>query len=286
MMLGGCAEPGPRILDAFGRSGQPLLLPGGSRPVYRVGDLVLKRLSRGALEHNRSWELFPWLAGVLDTLPHAGFRVARPVRTRDGAWMTDDGWTASAYLVGRHATADDVPACIVAIQALHAALAEAPKHPLLDRNESIFGRADRACWGARPAGVPTQVAPLVDALYAIRQPIDALDEQVIHGDLNPENVLVAPGLPPAFLDVAPFWRPPGFALAMFANWIGPRRGDVSVLRYFAGQPHFDQLLIRAAIRMLLVMTDDLENFEGSWEARAAWLVLHLERDSHRGRPRT
>jgi hypothetical protein len=262
----------PSVLAEFGVDGQADVLPGGSRPVFRVGDLVLKRLSPTALEHDRSLELAPWLYEGLSRLPQVGFRLPRPVPTRDGAWITFDGWTASTYVEGRHARRGDLPACAEASVALHDALRALPKHPLLDQNQSVFGRADIACWGERPAEVHPAIAPLVDALYALRQPVDDLRRQVIHGDLNPENILVAPGQPPAFLDVAPFWRPPEFALAMFANWIGPRRGVRSVLRHFAGVPHFDQFLVRAGIRMLLIMTN-LDGFEATSEARAARIIL-------------
>ena len=261
------------VLEQFGVAGEPRPLPGGSRPVFRVGDLVLKRFGPGSLEHDRSLDLAPWLMEVLAHLPQVGFRIPRPVQTRDGRWLTDDGWTAWSYLEGRHATADDVPACTDAILALHRALRAVPKHPLLDHNQSKFGRADEACWGDTPDQVHPAVKPLVDALYGVRKPIDGLEAQLIHADLNRENILVAPGRPPAFLDLAPFWRPPEFALALFANWIGPRRGDPSVLRLFTDVRHFDQLLIRAGIRMLLIMTGQLDRFETSPEARAAQIIL-------------
>jgi hypothetical protein len=44
------------------------------------------------------------------------------------------------------------------------------------------------------------------------------------------------------IDFTPFWAPVDFALAMFANWVGPRQGDASVLRYFKDIAYFDQLL--------------------------------------------
>jgi hypothetical protein len=129
--------------------------------------------------------------------------------------------------------------------------------------------------------VHPEVEPLVGALYASRRPVNGLQDQLIHGDLNPENILVGPGLPPGFLDLAPFWRPPEFALALFANWIGPRRGDPAVLRHFAEVRHFDRLLIRAGIRMLLIMTD-IDGFEASPEARAARVILdHVGGDQPR-----
>ncbi|MDP8925045.1 MAG: aminoglycoside phosphotransferase, partial [Chloroflexota bacterium] len=77
-------------------------------------------------------------------LPTAGFRLPRSVPTRDGAWLAPDGWIATTYVPGRHATAEDVPACLAAIRALHEALRTVPKHPLLDRNNSVCGHADRA----------------------------------------------------------------------------------------------------------------------------------------------
>jgi len=84
----------------------------------------------------------------------------------------------------------------------------------------------------------------VTRLYELRKPIRRKPYQVTHGDLNPENILGAPDLPPAFIDFSPFWAPPELAVAIFANWIGPRRGDAGVLRHFENIPNFAQLLIR------------------------------------------
>jgi hypothetical protein len=41
-----------------------------------------------------------------------------------------------------------------------------------------------------------------------------------------------------------------------------RRGDPAILRHFAEVRHFDQLLIRAGIRMLLLIMTDIDGFEG------------------------
>ena len=90
-------------------------------------------------------------------------------------------------------------------------------------------------------------------------------------------MLVAPGLAPALVDFTPFWAPADFATAIFANFLGPRRGDVSVLRHFEGIPHFRQLLLRAAVRMLLIVSElrGVEGWERAPEKRAAELVLAL-----------
>jgi hypothetical protein len=243
---------------------------------------VFKRVGPRSLEHDRSLDLVPWIAEFSTTVPQVGFRLPRPVQLPDGRWITADGWTAWTHVAGRHATRTDVPECIGGIVALHQALQTVPLHPLLRCNESTFGRADTACWGEKPDQVHPEVEPLVDALYASRRPVTGLQDQLIHGDLNPENILIAPGLPPAFLDLAPFWRPPEFALALFANWIGPRLGDQTVLRHFSAVRHFNQLLICAGIRMLLIRMTDPAGFAASPVARAARMILdHVGGDQPR-----
>jgi hypothetical protein len=263
------------VRRAYRLAGKACRLPGGSRDAYRVGDVVVKRLVATSLENPHSLTLAPWLAEQIASVPEAGFRIARPVALCNGAWMTNDGWMAWTFIEGRQASAEDVPATVAAARALHQALGPIPKHPLLDQNDCAWGFAHAHCWGSRPNWVHPVLEDWVDALYAIRRPLPPMACQLIHGDLNHENVLVAPGLPAGFIDLTPFWSPVDFALAMFANWIEPRRGDPSVLRHFEDVPHFDQLLIRAAIRMLLVVSDlrGVEGWEKSSEKRATEIVL-------------
>src|SRR5215212_6027372 len=109
----------PSVLAEFGVDGAADVLPGGSRPMFRIGNIVLKRLSPTALEHDRSLDLVPWLSEWLSRLPQEGFRLPRPIRTRDGAWMTADHWTASTFVEGRHTGPEDVPVCVEAIRHLH-----------------------------------------------------------------------------------------------------------------------------------------------------------------------
>ena len=124
---------------------------------------------------------------------------------------------------------------------------------------------------------------MVHALYALRRPVEGLQDQLIHGDLSLANILIAPHLPPAFLDLSPFWRPVEFALGMYANWVGPRQGDISVLKYFQHIQAFDQMLLRASIRMLLVMHvfGDVKDWETCSEKKAAELVINYMQEKKR-----
>lgn len=263
------------ILDQFNLKGNVQALPGGTRTAFKVGDVVLKQVHAESLENNHSPALAAWIAEFSATLPQTGFRIPRPVPTRQGEWITKNGWTAWTYLTGRHARPVDIKACIDAIRALHEALKGIPQHPLMVINSTPWGLAHRWCWGDKPEDIQPQLQPLVYRLYRIRTPLPALEMQLIHGDLSAENILVAPDLPPAILDLSPFWGTPDFALAIFANFIGPRQGDLSVLEYFKHIPHFDQLLVRAAIRMLLVMAviDHLQDWQTCPEKRAAEMII-------------
>lgn len=265
---------------AFGLADTPAQLPGGSQPIFRIGSVVLKRIHETALENNHSPQLAQWIADISARLEPRGFRLAQPIAAADGRWITDDGWAAWRFLEGRPASSADIPSCIAAIIALHQALQGIDRHPLMDDNRTPWGIAHRQCWGAPPAAIQPQIRPLISQLYALRQPIQTSPSQLIHGDLNVENILIADGQPPAFLDFSPFWAPAEFALAIFANWAGPRRGDSAALRQFAHIPNFTQLLIRAALRMLLVMVaiDRLGGWDRSAEKRAAELVVAYAED--------
>jgi hypothetical protein len=261
------------VLRQFNLSAPAELLPGGSTRVYRAGEVVLKRIRETSLENNHSPALAAWIAAFTADLPQEGFRVPRPVPAVNGDWITSDGWTAWSFVEGIAAGPGDIPQCLAAIFALHRALKPIPRHPLMDDNRTAWGFAHRECWGEKPGGIQPELRPLLNELYALRRLVAVSACQLMHGDLSPDNLLVAPGLAPAFLDLSPFWGPPEFAAAIFANFIGPRRGDASLFHYFESIPGFAQLILRAAIRMLLVVSHLNGLDEWSSERRAAELVI-------------
>lgn len=263
------------IVHEFNITGEPTLLQGGSARVFRCGNVVFKPVHKTSLENNHSPVLIQWIARFSQSLRQEGFRIPNAIPTTSGEWITPSGWTAWNFLEGHHATPKDIPECIPATLAFHRSLAAIPKHHFMEENRTPWGLADRGCWGEKPGDIHPRLKPLVDQFYSLIQPVTGLKAQLIHADLNPENILIAPGLPPAFLDMSPFWGYPEFALAIFANFIGPRRGDMACLHYFAAIPDFDQLLLRAGIRMLLVMsaTGKLEDWETSSEKHAAELIV-------------
>jgi hypothetical protein len=227
------------VSDAFNLQASPEPLSGGSQPTFKVGNVVLKRVKETSLENNHSPELIEWIAEFSQTLKQDGFRFPRALQTKEGKWITPEGWTAWTVVEGRHSTKADVVGVIEGIVAFHQALAGIPKNPLMDENHTSWGKADRWCWGDKPEHIHPVVEPLVKTLYELCRPVEGLTDQLIHGDLSLANILIAPHLPPAFLDLAPFWRPVEFAVGMYANWVGPRQGDISVLKHFQHIQAFD-----------------------------------------------
>ncbi|HZB96545.1 MAG TPA: aminoglycoside phosphotransferase family protein [Herpetosiphonaceae bacterium] len=253
-------QPGQDTLKAFNVHGHPVLLPGGEGRTYRVAEVVLKYVGTDDVDDVR------WMADLFHRIQGTGFSVSRPLPTIHGAWISDDGWTAWTYVEGHHRYAKHIPESVEAIRAFHHALSGIPKPDFLSREvDNPYRRADAFAWNSQPDHLHPDLKRDVELLYSLRTPLADGEDQLIHGDLNPGNILLSPAHEPAIIDLAPYWRPPEFASAIYAYWIGPWREDIDVLDHFSNIPNFTQMLVRAAIRMLLIMSEfdlvhDLEQY--------------------------
>jgi uncharacterized protein (TIGR02569 family) len=228
--------PPASVLAAFGATSPPRLLPGGRARTWQAGGIVLKP-SEGEQETI-------WRCGVLAALPEpSGFRIARPLRSRAGAWLAA-GWEAATFVPGA-ADQRRVDEVIRAGSAFHAAVAAVPRPPFLDTRQDPWSYGDRLAWnsaGTAPGTPSALLAPLLAARRPVRQAA-----QIVHGDLL-GNVLFADGLPPAIIDWSAYWRPPAWASAVAVVdalcWHGV---GADVVGRWAHLPDWRQLLIRALI---------------------------------------
>ncbi|MEU4422114.1 TIGR02569 family protein [Actinoplanes sp. NPDC024001] len=189
-------QPTPAVLRAFGAEAPARPLDGGQGTSWAAGDLVLKP-DEGPVH--------AWLAAVFPRIVQDGFRLAAPVRTRDGH-LVHDGWTATRWVEGGGAgTWREI---IDAGRAFHRAVAHLPRPGFLDGRQDRWALADRVAWGERDTRFHPVFAPLVPRLRAALRPLGPA--QLVHGDLG-GNVLFAAGLPPAVIDVSPYWRAPAYA---------------------------------------------------------------------------
>lgn len=236
--------PPAAVIRAFnGEPGGLMPLPGGEGGSWRAGGVVLKRTG----PHSAA----PWLGPALQGMPgDPGFRLARPLASRRGTW-TVQGWEATGWLAGQHQAGRWRDALAVS-EAFHRAVRDhVPQRPAAIASASAWGVGDRVAWREEDPGPqhPLAVATLSRLGPLLDEPWTGPAAQLIHGDLGLGNILFADelGLPPAVLDVSPYWRPVGFALAVLvADALAWEDAPPELGREFLarpGQPR--QLLARA-----------------------------------------
>ncbi|MER6952188.1 TIGR02569 family protein [Nonomuraea sp. NPDC000554] len=204
MALRKMAEPPASVLAAFQLTAPVRPLAGGQGQSFRAGDAVLKPVD--------SREEAEWAARVFaDLSATAEFRVPRPFRSREGAYVVE-GWTASEFLVGQEGPAEKWVSLIASSRALHRELRHVPRPGLLDRRADPWAAADRVAWGEVSSLRSANADELLVRLGELKGPVEA-PSQLIHGDLT-GNVLFQPGQPPAVIDFSPYWRPVSYAEAI------------------------------------------------------------------------
>ncbi|MFI6739036.1 TIGR02569 family protein [Nonomuraea sp. NPDC050451] len=272
MTLGTVTEPPPGVLAALGLTAPVSPLAGGRGRSFRAGDAVVKPVD-GAEEAE-------WSARVFAGLPDAaGFRVPRPLRSRDGAYVVE-GWTASEFLEGREGPAGKWGSLIAAGRAFHRELRHLPRPALLDRRDDPWAVADRVAWDEAARPRPTDADELLSRLGELAGPV-AAPSQLIHGDLT-GNVLFHPGRPPVVIDFSPYWRPVAYAEAVVvADGLLYHRAEPELIEAVLPGREGLHLLARALIFRLAttavwagrVPADELTRFAG---------VTHLVEERLRG----
>jgi uncharacterized protein (TIGR02569 family) len=257
---------GDQVLAAFAAKGVPVRLEGGEGQSWRVGDVVFKPAGEG--------EEANWVAEVLAEVIESGFRVQRPVRASNGAWIVS-GWTAWHWVDGAHDLDARWSEVLDVGAAFLQALSGLSMPAFLDRRANPWSVGDRAAWGeALPEVINPAFAGILERLYAFLKPL-SLASQVIHGDLT-GNILFAPGQPPAVIDFSPYYRPAGFALAVVIVDAIAWYGATSDLAWRADHLQFlDQLLARAAIYRLVTADQVSTTHAPAWSAHQVRALLPI-----------
>ncbi|MGZ4632751.1 MAG: TIGR02569 family protein [Actinomycetes bacterium] len=194
-------RPPESVLRAFGVEEPPRPLAGGQGSSWAAGELVFK--PGGDPVHE-------WLAEALVDLVADGFRLAAPVRTFRGTWSWE-GWAATRWVEGSepdHTKPSTWLNILEAGRAFHRAVAHLDRPHCLDARDDWWAVADRAAWGEHVIGFRPEFADLGRRLQRALEPLGS--SQVVHADLT-GNILFSPTLPPAVIDISPFWRPPEYA---------------------------------------------------------------------------
>lgn len=236
-----------RVQQAFGLTGAPVALPGGAGKSVLVGDAVLKP--------TEDVQEAVWAAEVLSRIPEDGFRIARPLRARDGSWVVD-GWCATAWVEGQPGPAGKWNELLAAAGAFHSTLQGEACPDFLASRRHRWAVADPVAWGEEEPNPVREVRPLLNDLLAeLPSVAPSTASQLIHGDLS-GNVLFAPGLSPAIIDFSPYWRPAAYASAIVAVdgvlWFG---AGEELLQCAADEAKTVDPLVRALIFRLVALNE-------------------------------
>ena len=199
------------IVKAFRGNGTPELLQGGQGGTYRAGNVVIKRCDDA--------KEMEGLSEVMNSVVQLGFRTARPIRSTSGRWVVDN-WQAFEFIAGQPGIAGREQEGFSGCRALHRALRKAyPSNTCpqwLKHRQDFWHVCNEIAWGEQvPSTVmsPNAVSE-IQPLYDRLQNIDELTPQITHGDPGGDNVLFHNSEPPAMIDIAPYWRPRGYSVAM------------------------------------------------------------------------
>jgi uncharacterized protein (TIGR02569 family) len=235
--------PPDDVLAAYGLAGSPAPLDGGQGRTFVLDGVVLQPAPSAAEAE--------WTAELLDAIVPDGFRVARPVPSRDGGWVVG-GWCAFEEVPGTHRLWDaHWPDAVEVSQRFHRALAGVARPGFLAQRQSPLALADRVAWGEERLVLPEAIAAPVDGLATRMRPVRS-PYQLVHGDLA-GNLLYADGLDPAVIDLSWYWRPAGYGTAMVVVdavlWYG---AGTDLIAAATRVPELDQLLARALTFRLVV----------------------------------
>ncbi|MDT7741546.1 MAG: hypothetical protein QOE59_624 [Actinomycetota bacterium] len=247
--------PPLHVRTAFGvREAEPRPRPHLPGPAWACDAVLLRPVSDTVLA--------AWSAATVEELASAGvdgIRLARPVRASDGRRVVS-GWAACHDVAGqvrpRH---DDVVA--VSLR-LHRATAKLARPRFVDDRDDILARADRMAFGERAVSLDAETGGDLFAELARRRLPLTVPSQLVHGDLfgtvlfagpDEPDEPVADQVPPAVLDIVPFWRPVEWAAAVVVvdalAWGGADAGIVSRWSHLVAWP---QMLLHGLLFRLAV----------------------------------
>jgi uncharacterized protein (TIGR02569 family) len=239
------------VCQVFGLTGDGRALSGGMHPAFRFGDVVVKSVDdevEGA-----------YIAEVMDrvVVDETLVRVARPVTAKDGRWVAQ-GWAAWRWEEGGVKLEDRHPwdQALSAVEELHRGLAVFPPAPFLRTRSHAWAQADLFAWRETHFELRhPETADLVAAYLRAYRPVE-VPAQLVHGDTYP-NLLFAAGRPPAIIDFSPYWRPVGWARAMYVfsalwhTYATEHAFATELLERVPSEPGMHQLLLRAAVFRLV-----------------------------------
>ena len=233
-------EPSKMVLESFGARSEPKRLPGGEGNTFLADGIIFKKSFND--------DEVIWIAKHYSEIKQNGFRIARPIVSKNGGLIIDS-WTAQENLEGKE-IAGRWEEKVQISQNLHKALKNFPMPNFVHERQDSYAVANRMAWGELPLEIHPKLQQYIDRLLPFLRPI-TLTPQLVHGDLT-GNILFADGKDPAIIDFSLYWRPAEFAAAVIIvdalSWEG---ADESVIALVSDMREYEQMLVRAEIWRIL-----------------------------------
>ena len=103
-----------------------------------------------------------------------------------------------------------------------------------------------------------------------------LPNQLTHGDWGSGNILFDSELPPAVIDLSPYWRPADFGIAvMIIDALVYEGADESILDLGKDIEAFDQLILRGLTRRICEYIGHQQHVENDRD-RSGDIIKHLD----------
>lgn len=228
--------PSEKILFEFGIDDLPVFLEGGEGTTYRAGGFVCKPVE--------SIEEANWRAELMNSIVEDGFRVPHPVKSKNNKWI-EGGWCVYTFLEGREVTNRWEEKINVA-RKFNKSISNVAKPDFIDKASHPWAIADKMIWGFLPMQYGEILKPVMIKLESLLKPIN-LKNQLIHGDMT-GNILFHSDLPPAVIDLSPYWRPAQYAEAIIVvDSIVWDAAPDTVIKELDNTFETYQLLLRAAM---------------------------------------
>jgi uncharacterized protein (TIGR02569 family) len=228
--------PEKDVLQAFGINANPKPLSGGEGTSFIAENAVLKPID-SEIEAN-------WRANLMEEIIEDNFRIPKPIRAITGQWIYK-GWQAYEFIEG-HETKGKWEEKINVSRSFHRVLKKFPRPEFISNSNHPWGQADRMTWDENPLVYGAPLESTLKRLLSIKRDMN-IPFQLIHGDMT-GNILFAESLPPAIIDMSPYWRPAEYANAIICVdsivWEG---APDTLLDQVEDAPTVNQLLVRATI---------------------------------------
>lgn len=135
-----------------------------------------------------------WLSTVQKIARDVGFVVPEQIESRNGRLIEDD-WTCECFVEGEHFSPDELPSAVPLIAAFHEATDDIPQRPGFLSSQDLIEQ-DRG----GDVDLRAMPADLVSRCRDAWQAVSWQKQAIIHGDLNPGNLIRCPDGRAALID--------------------------------------------------------------------------------------